>query len=299
MKTRPMDNLVRRMRAGLIALYCTIAAPLAHAGAPRKWARATLRQLMFGLTALLPISAVFAATQSINFPAFETREYGYGSVTLGATSSTGLQVRYKSLTPATCVVPPPHEGYFSRVPAYVALVQSGTCTIEALQDGDYATEAAPPVRRSLSIKPRNSRLSACLAASPSVCLPGQSLPLAADILVEPKTYFIPAQFANASEINLTVSTQTNGEPDGFQPIADVRSLTSEVCTIGRGTYIFGVRPGGIAFAGVKFTGVPGTCTIKASLEERCRSLRVQFSRCGHKHHVRKRSDGGIRRAVKS
>jgi hypothetical protein len=237
----------------------------AHPSQSRMCARKTVRQLMLGLIVLLPIFPAAATTQSINFPPFETRDYGFGTARLDATSSSGLPVRYKSLTPITCVVPPAHEGYPFHIPAHVALVGSGACTIEALQDGDYATEAAPPIRRSLTIKQRDRHLSACLATSPSVCLPGGALPLAADTSADPRTLFIPPQFANATEINLTVYTYSFLEP--LRPVADVHSLTADVCTIGGGSYIFGVRPGGAAFVGVKLTGALGTCTVKASLKD--------------------------------
>jgi hypothetical protein len=126
-----MDSLVRGRCAGLLALASLLAVALAHAGTP----------------------------QTITFKPFENRTYGFGTVRLNATASSGLPVRYTSLTPDICTTSPTYEGLGFAVPTYLkwGLYSSfqqdckETCTIVADQDGDTKTNAAPREVRSLMV----------------------------------------------------------------------------------------------------------------------------------------------------
>jgi hypothetical protein len=131
MKSRLKDSLVRGRCAGLLALASLLAAPLSHAGTP----------------------------QTITFEPFENRTYGFGTVRVNARASSGLPVRYTSLTPDICTTSPTYEGLGFAVPTYLkwGLFSSfqqdrkETCTIAADQDGDTITNAASREVRSLMV----------------------------------------------------------------------------------------------------------------------------------------------------
>lgn len=66
------------------------------------------------------------------------------TVNLTATSDSGLQVAFTSLSPDVCTVDTTSGG--------VTVVAAGTCTIEAAQDGDATHAAAEPVSRSFAVE---------------------------------------------------------------------------------------------------------------------------------------------------
>jgi hypothetical protein len=82
---------------------------------------------------------VSLATQTITFPAIPAQTYGT-PVTLSATASSGLAVKFASTTPTICTV----SG------TTATLLSSGTCTIQAAQFGnvDYA---AASITRSFTV----------------------------------------------------------------------------------------------------------------------------------------------------
>ena len=81
------------------------------------------------------------ATQSINFPAIESRTYGAAPLILNATASSGLRVSYTSSNTAVASV----------VGSTVTLLAPGTTSITARQAGNSTIAAAGEVSRTLAI----------------------------------------------------------------------------------------------------------------------------------------------------
>ncbi|BEP15763.1 hypothetical protein acdb102_40740 [Acidothermaceae bacterium B102] len=82
-------------------------------------------------------------TQTITFAQPASAHVADGTVTLVATSTSGLPVTYTSTTPAVCTV----SG------STVTLVDVGTCSIDADQVGDSTFQLAPTVTQSFTILP--------------------------------------------------------------------------------------------------------------------------------------------------
>ncbi len=81
------------------------------------------------------------ASQVITFPALSSQPYGTAPFPVSATASSGLTVKFYSLTPHVCTV----SG------ASVTLLAAGTCTIEAKQAGNADYSAATPVSQSFPV----------------------------------------------------------------------------------------------------------------------------------------------------
>jgi hypothetical protein len=85
---------------------------------------------------------VILAPQTITFAAPPTTTLITGSVSLGATASSGLPVSYGSSTLPVCTV----SG------STVTLVAVGTCAIKATQTGNVDYAAASAVSQSFAVK---------------------------------------------------------------------------------------------------------------------------------------------------
>src|SRR5690348_2856312 len=86
-----------------------------------------------------PASAL--TSQTITFGALANQTYGAAPFALSATASSGLPVRFASLTVAVCAVSA----------STVTIVAAGTCTVQASQAGDTTYASAPNVSRSFSV----------------------------------------------------------------------------------------------------------------------------------------------------
>jgi hypothetical protein len=84
---------------------------------------------------------VHAEAQTITFPTVPSTPLSDGSVTLDATASSGLPVTYASTTTPVCTV----SG------STVTLLTTGTCTIEAKQNGDADYAGASWVTKSFTV----------------------------------------------------------------------------------------------------------------------------------------------------
>ena len=82
------------------------------------------------------------STQTINFGALSNHPLSTPPFTISATASSGLAVKFYSLTPHVCTL----SG------TTVTLVVVGTCTIEATQPGNANYAAATPVLESLRLQ---------------------------------------------------------------------------------------------------------------------------------------------------
>jgi hypothetical protein len=86
---------------------------------------------------------VVKQSQSISFAALPDRKQGDPAFAVSAAASSGLAVRFSSLTSAVCTT----SG------TTVTLAGSGTCSIAADQDGDGTFAAAAQVVRSFAVQP--------------------------------------------------------------------------------------------------------------------------------------------------
>ncbi|WP_243405551.1 RHS repeat-associated core domain-containing protein, partial [Solimicrobium silvestre] len=84
-------------------------------------------------------------SQTLTFPTVPTQAFSPNTVTLTASSTSGMPPTYISQTPSVCTVSASTYG------KYVSLVSLGTCTIEATQPGNPTIWAAPPVTQSFSV----------------------------------------------------------------------------------------------------------------------------------------------------
>jgi large repetitive protein len=84
---------------------------------------------------------IIKADQSITFAQPNDQVTTAGSITLGASASSGLSVTYTSLTPSVCTV----SG------SVVTILTSGTCMIAATQPGNGSYNAAETVTRSFTV----------------------------------------------------------------------------------------------------------------------------------------------------
>jgi DNA-binding beta-propeller fold protein YncE len=87
---------------------------------------------------------VAKGNQTIAFAKPANRSFGEGSATIEATANSGLPVGFESMTPGACAT----SGIAGETVTFLA---TGTCTIEATEDGDSNWNAAPPVERSFTI----------------------------------------------------------------------------------------------------------------------------------------------------
>jgi subtilisin family serine protease len=107
----------------------------------------TIRASQAGDASYLPATdvertfQVSQVAQTISFAALPDRSMVEGSFTLSATASSSLTVSFASLTETVCEV----SG------ATVDLLEPGTCTIRASQDGDASYLAAADVERSFEV----------------------------------------------------------------------------------------------------------------------------------------------------
>jgi len=100
----------------------------------------TLAAANYTFTFVNGILTINAATQTITFGAIPAQTLG-ASVSLSASASSGLPVRFASLTPAVCTV----TGTTANMAA------AGTCSIQASQAGNADYLAATPVTQSFSV----------------------------------------------------------------------------------------------------------------------------------------------------
>ena len=84
---------------------------------------------------------VTSATQTITFGALSNQAFGTPPLTVSASASSGLPVRFTALTTSVCSV----SGNI------VTLLMQGTCTIQASQAGNTNFSAATPVTQSFSV----------------------------------------------------------------------------------------------------------------------------------------------------
>ncbi len=96
--------------------------------------------------AATPVSVSFTVSknpQTITFPAITGTQYAGGTVTLGATASSGLAVNYVSQSATICTV--------NNTAGTATLIAGGTCKIEATQTGNSTYAAATPVSVSFTV----------------------------------------------------------------------------------------------------------------------------------------------------
>jgi hypothetical protein len=135
---------------------------------------------------------VTKATQTITFAALGTRVFSDGTLTLAATSSSGLPVSYTSSNPAVATV----SG------AVVTFLTVGTTEITASQTGGANFEAATPVTRTLTISPALQTITFA-GPSPRTYVPGDTFTLTATA-----TSNLPVSFASSDPAVATVSGST-------------------------------------------------------------------------------------------
>jgi FG-GAP-like repeat len=88
---------------------------------------------------------VTKASQTITFGSLPNEPLSTGSITVGATASSGLTVTFASTTTKVCTV----SG------TKVTLIKTGTCTIKASQAGNADYAAAPAVDQSFQVTASN------------------------------------------------------------------------------------------------------------------------------------------------
>ncbi|WP_157801273.1 IPT/TIG domain-containing protein [Sphingobium sp. LB126] len=93
--------------------------------------------------------AIVQAGQTISFATLSNTSLSASPLTLTATASSGLTVAFSSTTTGVCTV----------TGNIVALLQTGTCTIDADQAGDATYTAAPTVSQSFTVTPANLTIS--------------------------------------------------------------------------------------------------------------------------------------------
>jgi hypothetical protein len=248
MKSRPMDSLVRGMCVGLLALASLLAVALAHAGTP----------------------------QAITFEPFENRTYGFGTVPLNATASSGLPVRYTSLTPDVCIIAAKFDSPPFQVPVYVSLYSDydgSTCTIAADQPGDTVYDPTPRVTRSATVSRAVVGLRLLLTFNPTSdtyfsfeVVPYINPDVFLDLARRQVKTLLPT-FFNVKTVNLTAALAP--VPASFDPkTLSASSLTPDICEIGLPIVLSGailIRPGPISTSwGLIPTGKPGTCTFRVT-----------------------------------
>ena len=96
--------------------------------------------------------------QTITFPAVTAPEYAGTNIALYATASSGLAVSYTASTPAVCAM----------TGGSVALLITGTCTIEAMQTGNASYAAAPPVTQSFAVSKASQTITFAKIATQTV-----------------------------------------------------------------------------------------------------------------------------------
>lgn len=121
-----------------------------------------------GYSAATPkISAysVNGIAQTITFPSISTKTYSPESFAIIATASSGLITSFTSVTPAVCSV----SG------RSVTMLKSGSCSIQASQNGDSQYNAAVPVRNTFIIS-KATRASGFQVAVDSIAADGTRTP---------------------------------------------------------------------------------------------------------------------------
>ncbi len=87
--------------------------------------------------------------QTITFAPIADREYGPG-IYLKATTTSGLPITYKSLTPKICQILAPTEGPAVQAVYPLSGLDIANCIVEASQPGDNRYAPATPVQRSFN-----------------------------------------------------------------------------------------------------------------------------------------------------
>lgn len=116
------------------------------------------------ITGVVEVRPGSNTSQLITFGQPSDREYGPG-LYLKATTTSGLPITYKSLTPTICQILYPTEG-----PAVQAVyprsgLDSVTCTVEASQPGDDRYAPATPVQRSFNWIKTNMKITVSRSTS--------------------------------------------------------------------------------------------------------------------------------------
>lgn len=130
--------------------------------------------------------------QAITFPALPDASVSASPV-VTATSDSGLPVSYSSLTPSVCTVDP--------LSGAVSLTTTGTCTIQADQDGDSTHAAAPPVLQSFTVIPADQAITFLQPADVALAASSTSVSATADSALD-------VTFASSTPDVCTVNTRT-------------------------------------------------------------------------------------------
>jgi hypothetical protein len=171
------------------------------------------------------------AGQTINFASLPARTLGDAPFVVSATSTSNLTVVLASTTPSVCAFDPPAftpGGLLSS--NRLTLLTTGTCTIDAVQEGDSNYNAAAPVSRSFMVNP--------------LALQGQTINFAAlanQALPATGSAMVTISASSSSGLAVSYASQTAG-----------------VCTVATGATSAGSTAGAVTLLAA------GTCTIRAS-----------------------------------
>jgi hypothetical protein len=230
-----------------------------------------------GNAVYLPASAtesfpVSFAKQSITFPAISSQIAG-ASVTLSASSSSGLAVNYTSATTSVCTVSA----------AIASLLASGTCTLHASQSGNGEYAPANSVTRSFGVG-HESQTIAFAAVTPGQ-VASTTLRLSATASSGLTVSFTSASPAVCTVSGATASLLASGNCDinasqaGNQTYSGAPTVTQRffVSHVAQTIAFAAVAPGQVALTTVSLSAVassglsvsfasasPAVCTISGS-----------------------------------
>jgi sugar lactone lactonase YvrE len=208
-------------------------------------------------SAAAPVSQSFAVnanSQTITFGAIADQIVG-ASVTLSATSDSGLVVSFASTTPAVCSV----SG------STAATLATGTCTIQATQPGNAQYSAATPVSRSFAVNANSQTITFGAIAAQSV---GGSVALSATA-----TSGLPVSFTSTTPAVCTVSGTTasliatgactiqatqagNGSYSAAAPVSQSFAVNANSQTITFGAIAAQTVGGTVALSATATSGLP-------------------------------------------
>ncbi|MGH8714144.1 MAG: FG-GAP-like repeat-containing protein [Casimicrobiaceae bacterium] len=120
-----------------------------------------------GASAVFALTNAGGASQTITFAALSGKIFGAAPFNVAATATSGLSVRFASLSLPVCTV----SG------SVVTMVATGTCTLRASQPGDAAYVAAPDVDQSFAVAPAGQTIA--FGAIPSQPAGAAPMPLSA------------------------------------------------------------------------------------------------------------------------
>ena len=146
-------------------------------------------------------------SQTINFNSLSDREYGAG-LKLVATTTSGLPVTYRSLTPDICQIIYPSQGPTVQATYPLSGLEFANCAVEASQSGDSRFKPAVSVQRSFNWIKSAMRIS----VSRSTRMVGKG----------PHTVDAAVSFMDSSKMSGLRSLGHN---------LDVTSMTPTVCTV--------------------------------------------------------------------